>query len=130
MADNVSFETEFGEVTMKRKKNWASIVATGAKDKVKVWWGKNKNNVELGIGVGVIALGAYCVGRLVGAFKNIENIENCEFTQVTDNDEGFILHAVLDKGELAKAGLENNYQLVLKRFGDAVADSSVDVIDI
>lgn len=127
MADNVSFETEFGEVTMKRKKNWASIVATGAKDKVKVWWGKNKHNVELGIGIGVIAFGAYSVGRLVGGFKAIEN---CELTQVTDNDEGFILHAVLDKGELAKAGLENNYQLILKRFGDAIADSSVDVIDI
>lgn len=127
MADNVSFETEFGEVTMKRKNNWASIVATGAKDKAKVWWGKHKCDVKFGIGIGCVALGAYGIGRLVGAFKSIEN---CEFTQVIDNDEGFILHAVLDKGELAKAGLENNYQLVLKRFGDAVVDSSVDVIDI
>lgn len=126
MADNVSFETEFGEVTMKRKKNVKQKLNEG-KSKAKLWWSKHKCDVKFGIGIGVIAFGAYGVGRLVGGFKAIEN---CEFTQVTDNDEGFILHAVLDKGELAKAGLENNYQLVLKRFGDAVADSSVDVIDI
>ncbi len=127
MADNeCGFETEYGKVTlMNKKKTWASTVMDGAKDKTKVWWAKHKCDVKFVIGFGCVAIGAYSLGRLVGAFKAIDG---CEFTQVTDNDEGFILHAVLDKGELAKAGLENNYQIILKRFEDAVTD--VNTIDI
>ena len=51
MADNVSFETEFGEVTMKRKKNIKQTLNEG-KSKAKVWWGKHKCDVKLGVGIG------------------------------------------------------------------------------
>lgn len=126
MADNeYGFETGYGRVTLMNKKKKDPLHWADTKHKAKVWWGKHKCDVKFGIGIGCIALGAYGMGRLVGALKSIEN---CEFTQVTDNDEGFILHAVLDKEELAKAGLENNYQIILKRFEDAITD--VNTIDI
>lgn len=126
MADNVSFETEFGEVTMKRKKNVKQKLNEG-KSKAKLWWDRHGDDVRFYSGIAGLCIGAYGIGRLVSVIKSVGAFET---SQVVDNDEGFILHAFLDKDDLAKAGLDNNYQLVLKRFGDAITDSSVDVIDI
>lgn len=126
MADNVSFETEFGEVTMKRKKNIKQTLNEG-KSKAKLWWDRHGDDVKLCGAITCLCIGAYGLGRLASIIKSVDSFET---SQVVDNDEGFILHAFLNKDELVKAGLDNNYQLVLKRFGDAIADSSVDVIDI
>lgn len=107
---------------MKRKKN--------IKQKLNLWWDRHGNDVKFYGGIACLCVGAYGIGRLVSIIKSVDSFDAFETSQVVDNDEGFILHAFLSKDELAKAGLENNYQLVLKRFGDAVADSSVDVINI